>query len=140
MGIMAKLTGVSLEDLGPLSLEASDGGVSVSSVCVVFARSEVLAYLRSGVSKSEVLAGAGQALCPLAVLDHLQAELRHLAAHRLRRRADHEVDALAPGGQGDLGSPAHQCDAFDPEQLLGRAHPARPARCEDDCGDASHGL
>jgi benzoyl-CoA reductase subunit A len=63
MGIMAKLVGVTLEDLGPLSLEASDGGVSVSSVCVVFARSEVLAYLRSGVSKSEVLAGACQALC-----------------------------------------------------------------------------
>ena len=45
-----------------MSLEAADGGVPVSSTCVVFARSEVLAYLRDGVPKSEILAGACEAL------------------------------------------------------------------------------
>jgi len=62
MGIMADLVGVLLEDVGPLSLEAENGGVPISSTCVVFARSEVLRYLRQGVPKSEVLAGACDAL------------------------------------------------------------------------------
>ena len=82
--------------------------------------------------------GSGQAFLPVAVLDHLQAELRHLAAHRFRCGADDDVDTLAPGGQRSLGGSAHQGDPVDPEQLLGRTHPARPARCEDDCRDASH--
>ena len=62
MGIMAELTSVPLEELGPLSLEAADGGVPISSTCVVFARSEVLTFLREGVPKSEILAGACEAL------------------------------------------------------------------------------
>jgi activator of 2-hydroxyglutaryl-CoA dehydratase len=45
-----------------MSLEAGNGGVPISSTCVVFARSEVLRYMRKGVSKSEVLAGACAAL------------------------------------------------------------------------------
>ncbi len=62
MGIMANLVDVPLEDLGPMSLEAQNGGVPISSTCVVFARSEVLGYMRKGVSKNEVLAGACTAL------------------------------------------------------------------------------
>jgi benzoyl-CoA reductase subunit A len=62
MGIMAELVDVPLEQIGPLSLEAPDGGVPISSTCVVFARHEVLAYLRRGVTKSAVLAGACNAL------------------------------------------------------------------------------
>jgi benzoyl-CoA reductase subunit A len=62
MGIMAELVSVPLEELGAMSLEATNGGVPVSSTCVVFARSEVLAYLRDGVAKSEILAGACEAL------------------------------------------------------------------------------
>jgi predicted CoA-substrate-specific enzyme activase len=62
MGIMAELVGVDLEDLGELSLQAKNGGVPISSTCVVFARSEVLGYLRKGVHKNEVLAGACEAL------------------------------------------------------------------------------
>jgi predicted CoA-substrate-specific enzyme activase len=61
MGIMAELVGVPLEQVGPLSLQATDG-VPISSVCVVFARSEVLAYLRAGVKQADVLAGACMAL------------------------------------------------------------------------------
>ncbi len=62
MGIMADLVDVPLEDLGQMSLEAQNGGVPISSTCVVFARSEVLGYMRKGVPKSEVLAGACTAL------------------------------------------------------------------------------
>lgn len=62
MGIMADLVDVPLEQLGPMSLESKNGGVPISSTCVVFARSEVLRYMRQGVSKNEVLAGACAAL------------------------------------------------------------------------------
>jgi bzd-type benzoyl-CoA reductase Q subunit len=62
MGIVAELVSIPLEELGALSLKATDGGVPVSSTCVVFARSEILAYLREGVPKSDILAGACEAL------------------------------------------------------------------------------
>jgi predicted CoA-substrate-specific enzyme activase len=62
MGIVAELLELLLEEVGPLSLQADDG-VPISSTCVVFARSEILSYLRQGVAKSEVLAGACAALC-----------------------------------------------------------------------------
>jgi len=62
MEIMAKLVDVPLEKMGGLSLEAGDGGVPISSTCVVFARSDALGHLRRGVAKSEVLAGACEAL------------------------------------------------------------------------------
>jgi predicted CoA-substrate-specific enzyme activase len=63
MGIMADLLNVALEDIGELSLAGERGGVPISSTCVVFARSEVLSYLRQGVSKNDILAGACEALC-----------------------------------------------------------------------------
>ncbi len=62
MGIVAGFVDVPLEQLGELSLQAEDGGVPISSTCVVFARSEILGYLRQGVPKSEILAGACEAL------------------------------------------------------------------------------
>lgn len=63
MGIMAELVDVELDELGELSLQAKGDGVSISSTCVVFARSEVITHLRSGVPKSDILAGACAALC-----------------------------------------------------------------------------
>ncbi len=62
MEIMAGLVDVPLEDMGKLSLETVEGAVPVSSTCVVFARSDVLGYMRQGVSKNDVLAGACEAL------------------------------------------------------------------------------
>jgi activator of 2-hydroxyglutaryl-CoA dehydratase len=62
MEIMAELVNVKLEELGALSLQSKDDGVTISSTCVVFARSEVLSYLRGGVDKCDVLAGACAAL------------------------------------------------------------------------------
>jgi benzoyl-CoA reductase subunit A len=62
MEVMAELLEVPLEDLGRHSLELVDREVVISSTCVVFARSEVLGYLRQGVHKNDVLAGACEAL------------------------------------------------------------------------------
>lgn len=62
MGIVAELAGIPIEDLGPLSLDMKNGAVPVSSTCVVFARSEILSYIRKGVHKNDVLAGACEAL------------------------------------------------------------------------------
>jgi predicted CoA-substrate-specific enzyme activase len=84
MEIMARLANVALEELGALSLQASNGGLPISSTCVVFARSEVLAYLRGGAAKSDVLAGACAALC-----DRVQA---------LLKRVGLEADFVVSGG------------------------------------------
>ena len=53
---MARALNLPLEYLGPLSLQA-EGSVSVSSMCAVFARSEVTALARRGIPKSSILAG-----------------------------------------------------------------------------------
>jgi benzoyl-CoA reductase subunit A len=57
--VMASLLQVRLDDLGRLSLQASNGTVKISSTCVVFAKSEVLALARQGVPTPDILA----ALC-----------------------------------------------------------------------------
>ena len=77
MEIMARLANVPLDDLGSLSLQSSNGGLPISSTCVVFARSEVLAYLRGGAAKGDVLAGACSALC-----DRVQALLKRVGVEK----------------------------------------------------------
>jgi bzd-type benzoyl-CoA reductase Q subunit len=62
MEVMAKLVGEPLEDIGKLSLQIVGPPIDISSTCVIFARSEVLALLRKGVSKNDILAGACAAL------------------------------------------------------------------------------
>ena len=62
MEVMAKLVGEPLEDIGKLSLQIVREPANVSSTCVVFAKSEVLALLRRGVPKNDILAGACEAL------------------------------------------------------------------------------
>jgi len=62
MEIMAELLAIPLADLGQNSLELVNGQVAISSTCVVFARSEVLGYLRHGMHKNDILAGACEAL------------------------------------------------------------------------------
>jgi len=62
MEIMADLLDVPLQELGQRSLETVNGEVSVSSTCVVFARSEVLGHLRQGVHRNDLLAGSCGAL------------------------------------------------------------------------------
>ncbi len=55
--VMAALLQVPLDDVGRLSLEAGGGAVRISSTCVVFAKSEVLALARQGVPTTDILAG-----------------------------------------------------------------------------------
>jgi benzoyl-CoA reductase subunit A len=55
--VMATLLQVPLEDIGRLSLEANGGAGRISSTCVVFAKSEVLALARQGVPTTDILAG-----------------------------------------------------------------------------------
>jgi predicted CoA-substrate-specific enzyme activase len=57
MEVMAALLQVPLEDVGRLSLEANGQPAKISSTCVVFAKSEVLALARQGVPAAEILAG-----------------------------------------------------------------------------------
>lgn len=62
MEVMAKLVGVPLESIGERSLDIVDKPASITSTCVLFARSEVMDLLRSGVHKNDILAGACEAL------------------------------------------------------------------------------
>lgn len=62
MEIMSRLVGTTLESVGELSLEIIDKPASITSTCVLFARSEVMELLRSGCNKNDILAGACDAL------------------------------------------------------------------------------
>ncbi len=58
---MADVQGIPLEDIGKISLEAKKDAM-VSSACAVFAKSEAVSLLRSGVPKSEILSGVHEAI------------------------------------------------------------------------------
>ncbi|MFH2012403.1 MAG: acyl-CoA dehydratase activase [Pseudomonadota bacterium] len=62
MEIMSELLDTPLAEMGALSLDIKDKLASLSSTCVVFARTEVLGYLHEGVHKNDILAGACEAL------------------------------------------------------------------------------
>lgn len=59
--VMAHALEIDLGDLGPLSLESS-APASISSVCTVFAESEVVSRVAEGVSKTDIVAGIHQAI------------------------------------------------------------------------------
>lgn len=71
MEVMAGLLQVPLEDVGRLSLEASNGATRIASTCVVFAKSEVLALARQGVPIRDILGG----LCD-GIADRVKGLLR----------------------------------------------------------------
>jgi predicted CoA-substrate-specific enzyme activase len=58
--VMSSVLKVSLAELGPLALEAESEPV-ISSVCTVFARTEVTRLLRKGISKADILGGLYEA-------------------------------------------------------------------------------
>ena len=62
MEVMAKLVSVPLETIGDRSFDLSDKPASITSTCVLFARSEVMELSRSGIHKNDILAGACEAL------------------------------------------------------------------------------
>jgi predicted CoA-substrate-specific enzyme activase len=59
--VMASALGVGLDELGRLSLE-SDSPAQISSVCTVFAESEVVSRVAEGASKVDIIAGIHQAI------------------------------------------------------------------------------
>ena len=59
--VTAEELGVSLEDMGRLSLEAKNK-VEISSICTVFAAQEVVAKLSEGVALPDIIAGLHEAI------------------------------------------------------------------------------
>lgn len=62
MEVMADLLELPLEEIGRRSLEIEGPPPTISSMCVVFAKSEVLALDRKGISKNQILAGSCEAI------------------------------------------------------------------------------
>lgn len=63
MEVMADLLNINLEDIGPISMDVK-GGFEVpviSTICVIFAKSEVLSLVRKGIPVENVLAGLCEA-------------------------------------------------------------------------------
>jgi predicted CoA-substrate-specific enzyme activase len=58
--VMSTVLNVSLDGLGPLSLEAV-GEPTISNICTVFARTEVSRLLRKGIPKADILGGLYEA-------------------------------------------------------------------------------
>jgi benzoyl-CoA reductase subunit A len=56
MEVIARLFDIRLEDIGPMSLDINEKPPQMGSSCVVFAKSEALRMLRSGVARNTVLA------------------------------------------------------------------------------------
>jgi predicted CoA-substrate-specific enzyme activase len=112
LDIMAQMLKVPLSEIGPLSLEAKED-IKISSICVVFARSEVARHLRRGVSKADILGGLHAATAD--------------RVYGLLKRVGIESDFVISGGIGKnigvvkrveakVGLPAHISD--DP-QIIG---------------------
>lgn len=59
--VVAQTLGLSLDDLGPISLK-SKNKVSISSVCTIFAQQEVINHLSAGVPLEDVVAGLHDAI------------------------------------------------------------------------------
>ncbi len=68
MEVMADLLSVPIDQLGPLSLSIDREVPTVSSTCVIFAKSEVMDLLRQGWSKAEVLAAYCEAMAHRVVI------------------------------------------------------------------------
>ena len=81
--VVAHALGLTLDDLGPLSLK-STRKVSISSVCTVFAQQEVVGHLSAGVALEDVVAGLHDAIASRVA--------------RIVRRLKVEPDVVFTGG------------------------------------------
>ncbi|MCJ7833068.1 MAG: acyl-CoA dehydratase activase [Deltaproteobacteria bacterium] len=59
--LMARVLGLSLDDLGEMSLSAKTA-IKINSTCAVFAKSEVTSLIREGKERQDVLAGLHSAI------------------------------------------------------------------------------
>jgi predicted CoA-substrate-specific enzyme activase len=80
---MAKVLDVGIEDLGPKAL-ASDTPIAITSVCSIFAESEVLHYRYEGRDSADIAAGINRAMAE--------------RVHSLARRVGVEEDVCITGG------------------------------------------
>jgi predicted CoA-substrate-specific enzyme activase len=64
--VMAAAMGLSLEEMGRIALEAT-GEVKISSMCTVFAESEVTGLIARGTPRPEISRGLHEAICDRAV-------------------------------------------------------------------------
>jgi predicted CoA-substrate-specific enzyme activase len=87
--VMAEELGVSLDEMGRLSLEAKNK-VGISSTCTVFAAQEVVAKLSQGVALADIIAGLHE-----AIATRIYGMVRRLKIER-------EV-ALTGGGAKNIG-------------------------------------
>jgi benzoyl-CoA reductase subunit A len=67
MEVIADLMQIPIAELGPRSFEVDEEPPAVSSVCVVFAKSEALGLLKAGYSKNKVIAAYCQAMAERVV-------------------------------------------------------------------------
>ncbi len=63
--VIAEILGISLEEMGELHFQATEK-ISFSTLCVIFAKSEVLNMLREGIKKSDIVAGLHDAVATVA--------------------------------------------------------------------------
>lgn len=54
--------GLSLEEIGPMSLQWVEGPLPISSTCAVFAEGDIVGLLREGKNPNDILAGATDAI------------------------------------------------------------------------------
>jgi predicted CoA-substrate-specific enzyme activase len=59
--VMARVLGVTLDELGPLALQ-SDSPSTISSTCTVFAESEVIGHIGAGENPADIAAGIHQSM------------------------------------------------------------------------------
>jgi len=76
MEVFADLLGVSIEDVGDMSLDVEEDPPPVSSTCVVFAKTEATGLLRSGWPREKVLAAYSAAMVEriVALLGRIDVE------------------------------------------------------------------
>ena len=97
----AEVMGITLDDIGPLSLQATRP-VKIATVCTVFVESDILSYLAQGKKAEDILAGV-----------HLAIAKRTLS---LARRVTIEPEITMTGGVARNAGMVHAL-----EEVLGRA-------------------
>jgi predicted CoA-substrate-specific enzyme activase len=81
--VIAEIVGMSLEEMGELHFQATEK-ISISTICVIFAKSEILNMLREGVKKSDIVAALHDSIAALA--------------HSLLKRISLQKDLAITGG------------------------------------------
>ena len=115
MEVIAKLFNIPLEDIGPLSLDIREKPPQMGSACVVFAKSEALRLLRSGVPRNAVLAAYCDSLVRrvLALLQRIGVKKELVISGGIAKNT-----GVVKRIEESLGMQAHIC--FEP-QIVGAA-------------------